>query len=208
MRCKRLGVVPLLPDSPAWSASESLAVEMMQTPLVMQPTEYIQVSWAEKPYGRISPLDIAALHDGTTLAVRIAWTAVGGGNPDFPDGVALAIPVRGEPPLMTMGTPDEPFHILHWRASRTGHETLRSVVAQGIGSSAPGPELKCAITAQREGNRFAVVMTRAMGRLAGGAAVLPGHTIKIGFAVWDGGNEERAGIKAIATDWADLALDA
>ena len=208
MRCKRLGVVPLAPDSPAWAASERVSLEMMATPLVMQPTEYIQTSWTDKPYGRITPLEIAALHDGTTLAVRIAWTAVGGDNPDFPDAVALAIPVRGEPPLMTMGTPDEPFHILYWRATRDGKNVLKSIVAQGIGSSAAGPALRGEVAVRHEDKRFELVMTRPIGRVAGGATVLPGRSVKIGFAVWDGGNEERAGIKAFSMDWADLALDA
>ena len=208
MRCKRLAVVPVAPDSPAWAASEQAKLEMMATPLVMQPTPYIQASWADRPYGRITPIDVAALHDGMTLAVRIGWTLVDGTNPDFPDAVAFAIPVRGEPPLMTMGTPDEPFHILLWRAARDGKEQLRSVIAEGIGSSAPGPELKRGVQVRRDGKRIEVVMTREIGRVAGGAAILPGRSIKIGFAVWEGGNEERAGIKAFSMDWADLALDA
>ena len=208
MRCKRVGKVAMEPDAPQWADSEEASLDMVQTPLEMQPTPYIQKSWTDKPYGRITPLTVRAQHDGTTLAVRIAWTAVGGENPDFPDAVAFALPVKGEPMLVSMGEPDAPIHILLWQGRKSGKDSLRSVLASGIGSSRPGPAIRSAVMATRDDNRFAVVIARALGGGGETAPVKAGKTAKIGFAVWDGANEERAGIKAFSIDWADLTLDA
>jgi len=208
MKCKRIHRMELAPDAAIWSGAEKKSVEMMATPLAMQPTAYIQKSWADKPYGRIAPIEVAALHDGALFAVRVSWEPLGGGNKDFPDAVAIAMPVLGNPPLALMGTPEEPIHILHWQASKDGKETLRSVVATGIGGSRPGPDIKRQVAVKREGGRIHVVAARALGTGGGAAPVTAGGKARIGFAVWNGGNEERAGIKAFSIDWIDLALDA
>lgn len=208
MRCKRVSKVQIAPDAVEWAGSAHESIEMTATPLAMQSTDYIQNSWAEKAYGRISPLDVSALHDGAMLAVRISWTAVGGTNKDFPDAVACAIPVVGDPALVLMGTPEAPIHILHWQASRDGKESLRSVLASGIGSSRPGPDIKRQVAVRRNGNHLDVVIARGLEIDGEAAPVKAGGSVNIGFAVWDGGNEERAGIKAISVDWMKLALDA
>jgi DMSO reductase family type II enzyme heme b subunit len=46
--------------------------------------------------------------------------------------------------------------------------------------------------------------------LAGGAeaaTLTPGQATQIGFAVWNGSNDERAGLKAVSEDWIPLTLD-
>jgi hypothetical protein len=40
------------------------------------------------------------------------------------------------------------------------------------------------------------------------APLVAGEKTGIGFALWEGANEERAGIKAFSVDWLDLTLDA
>jgi DMSO reductase family type II enzyme heme b subunit len=47
--------------------------------------------------------------------------------------------------------------------------------------------------------------------LAGGpeaATLVAGASTLIGFAVWNGTNEERAGLKAVSKDWTPLDIDA
>ena len=36
----------------------------------------------------------------------------------------------------------------------------------------------------------------------------PGGAVKIGFAVWEGSNGERAGVKSFSKEWRELALEA
>jgi DMSO reductase family type II enzyme heme b subunit len=42
----------------------------------------------------------------------------------------------------------------------------------------------------------------------GTIALTPGTSSKIAFAVWQGGAQERAGLKAFSADWQELELDA
>jgi DMSO reductase family type II enzyme heme b subunit len=39
-------------------------------------------------------------------------------------------------------------------------------------------------------------------------SLTPGTASKVAFAVWQGGNQERAGIKAFSPDWQELQIDA
>ena len=57
-------------------------------------------------------------------------------------------------------------------------------------------------------NEWQVVFTRVLGHGAGVAPLLAGKKTGIGFALWRGANDERAGIKAFSIDWTELALDA
>jgi DMSO reductase family type II enzyme heme b subunit len=42
----------------------------------------------------------------------------------------------------------------------------------------------------------------------GTVALAPGAVSKIAFAVWQGSDQERAGLKAFSPDWQELELDA
>jgi len=195
----------LTPTESAWSGVKEEQVELIGTPLVMQPTEYIRKKWEGKAYGETKGLKVASVHDGHTLAVRMRWPGVSGAGFDFPDAIALALPVRGKPALALMGAPDAPIHILRWQANKDG---VRSILATGIGQSTAGPELKATAQAQADGDTWSVVITRPLGQGKDVAPLAAGKSTGIGFAVWRGSNDERAGIKAFSIDWAELALEA
>lgn len=208
MKCTRVQRLDpyLAPASSDWTALPQEEVRLVAAPLAMQPTAYVRNAWAGKPYGETTPLRVASVHDGHTFALRLSWTGVAPAGHDFPDAIAAAFPVRGNPPLVTMGAPDAPIHILRWQADR---KALRSILATGIGSSRPGPELAYGVEAASDDGTWHVVLTRPLGTGAEDLAPLAaGTTTRIGFAVWRGGNDERAGIKAYSIDWAELALDA
>lgn len=206
MKTRRVGdVAPLLdPTDPGWSAAPVERIGMMPTPLAMQPTEYIRNSWKDRAYGATAAIEVAAVHDGSRWALRAVWNGVSPAGKDFPDALAIALPVRGEPVLVLMGAPDAPIHFLRWQANKPG---AKSQLATGIGRSAPGPALDCSARAHAEGGRWQVVVSRPLGGAGDVAPLLAGATTGIGFAVWVGGNDERGGIKAFSIDWAELVLD-
>ena len=195
----------LMPGGAEWSKLPREEVALIATPLAMQPTEYVRKSWADKAYGQTNPLRVAAVHDGAMLAVLMSWVGVAPAGKDFPDAIAMAMPVRGNPPLALMGTPEAPIHVLRWQANE---KAPRSILATGIGSSRPGPEVARQVQAWTEGGSWNVVLARALGGSGEVAPLAVGSTTRIGFAVWRGDNDERAGIKAFSIDWAELALDA
>jgi hypothetical protein len=81
-------------------------------------------------------LEVAALHDGGELALRIAWADDEADDTNgidrFGDAVAVQLASgSGQVPPITMGGPGSPVHVLHWRGvwqrdleARTGVETL------------------------------------------------------------------------------------
>lgn len=194
----------LSPAAAGWNGATHEQVAMSATPLAMQPTDYIRQSWAQKPYGRVDTLDVASVHDGTGWAVFLSWRGVSAAGGDFPDAVAVALPVGAESPLMTMGAPGAPLHILRWQSNREGS---RSLLAGGIGHSGPGPALESNARALADGDTWRVVITRPLAAAPDAAVLAAGRKARIGFAVWQGGNDERAGIKAYSQDWRDLILD-
>ncbi|MBK6657503.1 MAG: hypothetical protein IPG43_04795 [Proteobacteria bacterium] len=188
-----------------WQSQPSTAVRMMPTPLGLQPTAYIRNAWRDQSWGRVEVISVASVHDGTTWALRAEWSGVSAPHSDFPDAFAIALPVRGNPALPLMGAMDAPMHVLRWQSREP---TLTSQLTTGIGQSATGPQLACSAHALNAGGRWQLVITRALGADGDIAPLAPGQTTRIGFAIWRGDNEERAGIKAYSIDWIELQLGA
>ena len=194
----------LSPASAHWARVHTEQIKLMPTPLQMQPTEYIRNSWANKPYGQTQKIDVASVHDGEMWALRATWTGSGPDVTDFPDAFAVALPVRNSPVLALMGAKDAPIHYLRWSA---GKEGLISLMAMGIGLSQPGAKVKQAAQAVAVGPTWQLVIARALGTGKDIAPLAAGKKTGVGFALWRGGNDERAGTKAFSIDWTELELE-
>ncbi|MCC7414403.1 MAG: hypothetical protein IT495_22500 [Gammaproteobacteria bacterium] len=204
MQCSKLDDVARLLDplDAGWDAVTAQRIELTPAPLPLQPTAYIRVAWADRPYGTVPELQARAAHDGQDMVVRLRWPVA---EPHERDALALAFPVGANPSLATMGAADSPIHILHWRASDPG---VRSVLATGIGSTRPGADIRRSAKVVWDGGMYQLTIARALGRGAGVAPLIPGSETKIGMAVWRGANDERAGLKAYSIDWHPLHLPA
>ncbi|MFO1091437.1 MAG: ethylbenzene dehydrogenase-related protein [Hyphomicrobiales bacterium] len=198
----------LEPDSSEWTTVPPFPVEMVPAPLGLQPTAYVIVSWTDRPYGELEGLTLAAVHDGARIAVRLSWpdaTEDLGKGEAFPDGAAITFPVSGDPILVQMGSPDAPIHALQWKARA---DEVRPVLMTGIGSSRPGPAVEQAAKGRYADGRWQLVLSRTLAAPEGGAVLKAGSPARIGIAVWNGSNQERAGIKAASVDWIDFQLEA
>lgn len=193
--------------SAAWRAIDAQAVTLLPAPLGMQPKPYISVSWRGRRYGEVDRLAVKCVHDGKRIAFCLQWAAkaqTDASGENFPDGAAIALPVRGEPVLLLMGAPDAPIHMLQWQA---GIAEPRSVLTTGIGTSRSGPAIGMSASAHWENGRWTIVVARDLSGEGDVAPLSPGRQTRVGFAVWNGSNGERAGIKAVAGDWTTLNLD-
>ncbi len=99
---------PQDPDDPAWQEAESIRV-------VLAPLWWNQDAVLEAR--------LAALHDGTTVALRLAWPDATGVVQVFTDargsdGAALQFSDSAQPMLFGMGAPHEPTNLWHWQALR------------------------------------------------------------------------------------------
>ncbi len=192
----------LAPDNSVWHDLKADTVPMMPTPVALQPTQYIRVKWETLPYGQLASISTRAVHDGKTIAFFTEWECA---VEHAKDALAIALPIRGQPILMTMGSADSPIHFLHWIAGKPG---VRSTHSQGIGSTQKGVPVVADGSGTWGDGKRRVVITRQLGDFIEGAPLRPGAASKIGYAVWLGANDERAGLKAFSMDWKPLDIEA
>jgi len=195
----------IAPESPYWARVGITEIPLMPTPLGLQPTDYIRQSWKDKSYGATPQVGVQTVHDGNNWAVRASWKVNEPGDYDFPDAFAVALPVRNKPVIATMGGENSPIHILRWAA---GREDVESLLATGIGTIRPGPDLRCVVQSVLEDQTRSLVISRPLGEGNDVAPLLANTKTGIGFVVWQGRSDERAGIKAFSVDWTLLDIEA
>jgi len=184
----------------------------MGTPVGLQPTELIRSTWINKKIGAVGEVSVMAVHDGRTLAFRLAWADATqnqelGDTTAFPDGAAILLPSKPGAPSVTMGAPGLAVNAWYWRADENGHG--REVVAEGLGTT----RMVSLESVKGQGSYgdggWQVVITRSLAEQVEEPVAQLSAGSKTGFAVaiWEGGAGERAGIKAFSGDWQELVLE-
>ena len=195
------------PGSSVWRGARADHIALTGTPLGLQPSPYIIVSRADRPVGRIKELRVKVLHNGEEVAFCLDWTdpernSEISDNTDFPDAVALLFPIKEDAPLITMGAEEQPVNAWYWRANRP--DRARSNVAAGLGTSRVTDESAITTMARYSGDRWKIVFRRRLRVPAArdeAVQIEPGQPLKVAFAVWDGANGERGGLKSFSPSW-------
>jgi DMSO reductase family type II enzyme heme b subunit len=201
------------PASPVWRKSRAEHVELTGTPLGLQPSPYIAVSRQDKPVGQVTQLRVKSLHNGEEVAFCLEWTDPQrnveiSDNDVFPDGVALLFPLVEDAPLITMGAEEKPVNAWHWRADRP--DRARSNVAAGLGTSRVTDESSISTAADYVGDRWRIVFRRPLRVSAAADEAVQmdvGQTLNVAFAVWEGANGERGGLKSFSPSWHVVTLE-
>ena len=201
------------PSSEAWRKARTVTVVLSPTPLEMQPTEYVRVAWKGRPYGKATSVRVAALHNGKEIFFRLVWqddsqdVKVADIN-QFVDAAAVLFPLFEDAPLIGMGIKGKPVNAWFWRAD---WEQPKNVAAEGMGSTERRDDPALASRARHQRGRWDVIIARPLNGKsspAGTVTLQPGTTTKVAFAIWQGANQERAGIKAFSPDWQELQIEA
>lgn len=197
------------PSAQEWGPIEKEKIALEPTPIASQPSLYVQAAFAERPYGATSPVSVSAVHSGEQIFVRLGWQdttkddAISDTN-KFPDAAAVLFPIYTDAPLTSMGSPDNPVQAWLWRADA---EKPLVVDSTGFGQTVrvSDPVLRASAVCERDG--WSVVIWRPFADTAVRGLRL-GYTGKVAFAVWQGSNQERAGIKAATLEWQALEIEA
>jgi complex iron-sulfur molybdoenzyme family reductase subunit gamma len=83
-------------------------------------------------------------------------------------------------------------------------------VAAGLGTTRVTPEPSIATSALWDHGRWRLVFRRALRTNAPPGEAIEmkaGETIQVAFAVWEGSNGERGGLKSFSPDWQALTLE-
>jgi DMSO reductase family type II enzyme heme b subunit len=97
-----------------------------------------------------------------------------------------------------------------WRADFKNDEAYNQI-AKGLGSTVRTEKSPVRARGVWQQGTWTVVFARALAtpeQVNEAVQLAAGGTVKIGFAVWEGGSGERAGVKSFSKEWLDLALQA
>lgn len=182
------------PAAPGWGDVPREAVRLEPVPLDAQPTEYVRVKWADLPYGTVGDVDVAVAVDGDNAYVRLEWADDDEPNTEFPDCAAVFVPANGDAPARTIGDADAAVDLVLWQPEPVG---ARSLVATGPGRFRPRRASGESAAGVLVDGRWSVVVTAPATRVRDAG--------RLGVVVWNGSNEERAGLGA-SSDWVPLEL--
>jgi DMSO reductase family type II enzyme heme b subunit len=189
----------LNPFAHQWSRSVRQQIPLRGTETHLQPSAYIRTTWSARRIGAVRTVAVQAAHNSQNLFFRLEWPD-GTENRDydggaaFPDAACVLFPHNGDAPLATMGTPTAPIDAWYWRANRDMGEAL---VFSGLASEEAGGGGVLASASWSEGRWHAVIGTALP------AAPVPAY---VAFAVWEGGNQERAGLHS-HSEWQALEIE-
>ncbi len=201
------------PTASAWQRVAAEEVGLAPTPIALQPSEYVRVAWQDRPYGQLPKVEVRSLHNGERAFFRLVWEDASrddriADTNQFTDAAAVLFPIAPDAPLEGMGLSGKPVNAWLWRPDWSAP---RNVAAEGAGSSQRREDLGLSAAARHEDGRWSVVLSRsfaANGAPKGTVKLAPGGSSRVAFAVWQGANQERAGIKAYSPAWIDLQIDA
>jgi DMSO reductase family type II enzyme heme b subunit len=204
----------LQPDAALWRTGTAETVKLKGTPLDMQPSDAIKATWLDKKIGVVEAVQVAAVHDGERIAFRLEWS-----DPTedreitdttvFPDGCGILLPTVQYAPMAIMGAVGMAVNAWYWRADENGRG--RHVLAEGLGTTRVIDYELVRGHGVYQDERWHVVITRAMKvqSAENPAQLEPGQSAGFGVAIWEGGQGERAGLKAISgDDWIALDIEA
>ena len=193
----------------AWNGAEVTRLDMMPIPLAMV-QDWSPFLARSEGHGANRNLDVAAMHNGSMLAVRLKWASEKHDElldlNTFADGAAVLFPLVKDAPAMTMGAKGKPTNAWFWRANE---KASMEVVAEGFSAvqrvkSQTASDLK--VAARHRNGEWEVIFRRSLAN-GNGLVKLPlGGTGKIAFALWNGGNNERSGRKSFSGDFMDFQI--
>jgi DMSO reductase family type II enzyme heme b subunit len=218
MRCLKVRAARerlLDPLAAEWSSVGGEAVPMTATPLANQPSEYIKASRDAREVGKVRNLLVQAAHDGREIFVRLTWEDATQNREItdtnvFPDGCGILLPLAGgDPPIEEMGSRSAPVNAWFWRADFK--DKPRNTIAHGLGTTQFSTRSALEARSSWGNGAWAIVFARPLAvaeQKDETVQLAPGQSVRVGFAVWEGSNGERAGVKSFSKEWRELALDA
>ena len=182
------------PGAEEWSKVPAERVTLGPAPVEAQPNAYIRTKWASGGYGTTAEAALASASDGQRLYVRIEWDDDAAPNTEFPDAAAVVLANGGQANPGTFGAAGSPVSVWYWEDGR-GEALNLAAEGPGVFRKQANGDIRAA--ANLANGRWQAVLSGPASAAASG---------QIGVAVWNGSNEERAGLGAVSQAWIPLEL--
>ncbi len=213
MQAKRLDMATdelLDPLSTRWSQVPQEVIALEGTPVQLQPSRYIRAKWSDRPTGSVYALGVRVARNDRHLFFHLEWRDPTPnreyGDRAFPDAAGILFPLNDSAPLQTMGSPEAPVNAWYWRADT---DAARNLVASGLGTVEDAGEGRLSARSSWQEGVWRVVMSRPIlgPRRSPAVRFRAGRPVRVAFAIWEGSNGERGGIKSFSNAWRDLTLE-
>lgn len=175
---------------------------LVPAPTGMQPGGYVPAAFAERSTALTPRADFAVEAAGPGWRITLAWDCAAAVHDAaretdrFVDSCALLAPAATDAPWITMGDTERPVEGLLWRPDRAEPWLIR---ARGLGTvqrEAPPPGTRA--SGHWQESRWQVVF-----EIPAWPALQQYRQIAV--AVWQGAQQERAGLKSVSAGWLALA---
>ena len=189
-------------DIGAWDEAPETSVSLTPTPLERQPSAYVQTAWRDRQRSGVGKLTVQALNSTEVLGIRLEWAVP---QPRhliddinvYADACAVLFPADGRTAeFATMGSEDAPIVGWYWRA---GADQAFSISARGIGTVERDGTHALQTHGRWSNGRWQVVLGQPLPMAFDCHAAVP-----VAFAVWQGADSERAGLKSYSLDPIEL----
>lgn len=192
------------PDHPAWNAAPASVVKL-ETAFPGHPS-ISGTAVAQQ-------VEVKALRGAAGLAIRLEWSDAAADTEKtqhgFADGIAIQFPRDGKTDTTPyMGGAGRSVNIWYWNAAqKTSGSTAENLWADGFGTLTRLPTQDVKAQGRHADGKWRVAFFRALRSSEPRAVKLsatPAGRQPLGFAVWDGANQERDGFKAVTLNWQSL----
>jgi complex iron-sulfur molybdoenzyme family reductase subunit gamma len=202
----------LNPLARQWDKVAAESVPLSGTPLHAQPSPYVRTSWATRSIGAVRHVTAQAVRNQDHAFFRLSWpddteNSDYGDGTTFPDAAAVVFQLDDEAPIETLGQAGERVNAWYWRANqREGRG--ENLVAQGPATEAEARGPAILTKARWENGRWQLVMARTLRSTgADNVRLRTRSKVKVGVAIWEGSNQERAGLHSQSRDWRELRIE-
>ena len=195
------------PENGLWREAQEYSMELGMAPPVHQ-----SINLRYDPATPAIPVYVRAATDGVNLYLRMRWpdasenTATS--RSDFADGAAVQFaldnPATASGPTTSfmMGAPDGPVNIWYWKA---GQEQTQNLAAGGFGSTTRLDSAGLTSSSvYRSSGEWVVVFSRPLHAEGDFQVPLGTGQTSMAFALWQGGQKQRDGLKHVSMGWVSL----
>ena len=190
------------PQASSWREAQEYRMDLGMAPPVHQSIN-LRLDASAAP----QPIYVRAASDGKKLYLRLRWPDASENaatsRTDFADGVAVQFAL-GDPATTSfmMGAPTGPVNIWYWKA---GQAEAQNLAAGGFGSTAPldtaGLESSGVF---RDNGEWVVVFSRPLLQSGEHLVNLESGIASVAFALWQGDQRQRDGLKHVSMGWVSL----
>lgn len=158
----------------------------------------------------VAKVNVQAGKTAEGVLIRLKWKDPGADATKdvgkFADAVAVQFPLNGKSSTLPfMGGGGQLANIWYWNAAKNSAQNL---VADGFGTLTRLPTQDVRANGRHASGEWTVVFFRPYRSAEEAAVKLPpkGGRSPVAFAVWEGSNQERDGLKAVTMVWQNLAF--